>query len=569
MTNHIPREFIQQLLDRIEIIDLIDSRVPLKKKSGNNYFACCPFHTEKSPSFSASQKKQFFHCFGCGAHGNAIDFLMQYDRMEFPEAIETLAKQIGMEIPRENVLPEKNIKQNSLYELLEKVSEYYQTQLKQNSSAIDYLKTRGLSGQIAKDFEIGYAPANWENLVPLFGKTASSKQQLYDAGLLIKKDSGGFYDRFRDRIMFPIRDRRGRIVGFGGRVLDKGEPKYLNSPETPIFQKGHELYGLFLALKQNRQLKCALIVEGYLDVIALFQHGINYAVATLGTATTSHHLQRLFRYTSDIMFCFDGDAAGRSAAWRALQATLPVMKDGVQVRFLFLPDKEDPDSFIRKEGKDSFELNMKSAVSLSDFFFNTISLEVDINSTDGRARFVKLATEHLNQLGDGFFRQMMFEELAKKTRTTIEQLNPITTSKTYKSAIQRARSPSALRLAVSLLVQNPELANEITETLPSLEINGFDLLLNLVEFIKLNPGLTTGTLLAHFRGKPEEKVIAKLAQLENMVPEKGIRHEFKGAILQLRKLANKQYIERILNKASQSGLTSDEKKQLHELLHDK
>ena len=404
---HIPREFIQALLTRIEIVDLIDTRIPLRKKSGNNFFACCPFHNEKSASFSVSQNKQFYHCFGCGAHGNAIDFVMQYEHLSFPEAIESLAKQAGMEIPRSSRPTEKTVSHTELYSLLDDVTNFYQKTLKDEPQAIAYLKSRGLSGEIAKDFSIGYAPQGWDHLLRQLGKTSQLKQQLFDTGMLIKKDEGGFYDRFRERVMFPIHDRRGRIVGFGGRILDKGEPKYLNSPETPIFQKGHELYGLYQALKSNRQLTRALIVEGYMDVIALFQNSITYAVATLGTATTSHHLQRLFRHTSEIIFCFDGDNAGRTAAARALQVTLPLMSDGLQVRFLFLPDGEDPDSLVRKEGKDAFEIRIANALTISNFFFQTIAAQADLSSLDGRARFVKLASEQIDPLPESIFKKMI------------------------------------------------------------------------------------------------------------------------------------------------------------------
>lgn len=569
MADRIPREFIHQLLNRIDIVDLIDSRIPLKKKSGNNYFACCPFHTEKSASFSVSQNKQFYHCFGCGAHGNVIDFLMQHDRMEFPEAIESLAKQVGLEIPHQTNTPEKTIKQTSLYELLENINRYYQLELRQTPLAVSYLKNRGLSGQIAKDFAIGFAPTGWDHVLKQFGKTAQLKQQLYDAGMLIKKEDGGFYDRFRERIMFPIHDRRGRIIGFGGRILDKGEPKYLNSPETPIFQKGHELYGLHQALRANRILKKILIVEGYMDVIALFQHGITYAVATLGTATTENHLQRLFRYSADIIFCFDGDEAGRTAAWRALQVTLAVIKDGIQMRFMFLPEGEDPDTLIRRENKELFEQRMQAAVNIADFFFQSLALQTDLNSTDGRARFVKLATDHLNAMPEGIFKQMMFAELAKKTRTTLEQLQPTTKKILPKSPLQKARSPSALRLAMALLVQQPELAQYVSLPLPKLDLNGSDLLTQLITLAQANPSLNTGTLIEHWRDKSEEKLIAKLAKLPHMIPEKGIKNEFLGSMQQLHKLSQKQLIEKMLYKASQSGLTQEEKQHLHELIHDK
>lgn len=570
MSGTIPRDFIEQLLARVEIVDLIDGRVTLRKKSGNNYFACCPFHNEKSPSFSVSQTKQFYYCFGCGAHGNAIDFLMQYDRLEFPEAIETLANQVGMVIPRESRPTEKVASHQTLYELLDNAMKFYQAQLRQHPNAIDYLKQRGVTGTIAKDFCIGFAPAGWDHVLQTLGKTPQLKQQLLDAGMLIKKEDGRFYDRFRERIMFPIHDRRGRIVGFGGRILEKGEPKYLNSPETPVFQKSHELYGLYQALQANRQLTRVIIVEGYMDVIALFQNEITYAVATLGTATTAHHLQRLFRYTSEMIFCFDGDNAGRTAAWRALQVTLPLMHDGIQVRFMFLPDGEDPDTLIRKEGKEKFEQRMQNASTIADFFFQSLMQQTDMSSVDGRARFVKLAMDFLKQLPDGVFQQMMFDELAKKARIDAAQIKPRTTSsrKSTSSAL-KSRPPSALRLALTLLLQQPTLAREITEPLPHLDIPGFELFSEVLKFVQSHAEITTGILLENWRGRKEENSLAKLAQTEHMIPDAGIKNEFLGAIQRLRKLAQEHVIEQMLAKAAQTGLNPEEKQQLHELINNK
>ncbi len=569
MSGTIPRDFIDQLLNRVELVDLIDSRVTLRKKSGSNYFACCPFHNEKSPSFSVSQSKQFYYCFGCGAHGNAIDFLMQYDRLEFPEAIEALAKQVGIEIPHQSRPATKTESHSALYQILGDIMKFYQTQLRQHSSAIDYLKKRGLSGVIAKDFALGFAPSGWDLILQNFGKTPQLKQQLLAAGMLIKKDDGGFYDRFRERILFPILDRRGRVVGFGGRIIDKGEPKYLNSPETPVFQKGHELYGLYQSLQANRQLTRALIVEGYMDVIALFQHGITYAVATLGTATTTHHLQRLFRYTSEIIFCFDGDNAGRTAAWRALQVTLPLMHDGIQVRFMFLPEGEDPDTLVRKEGKESFEKRMQNASTIADFFFQTLTQQADITSMDGRARFVKLATDFLKQLPEGIFQQMMFTELAKKARVDVGQIQPRAKSSQKPLRTSKARPPSTLRLALTCLLQQPSLAQYLTEPMPSLDIPGFVLFSEVLALIQQNPKITTGMLLEHWRNRDEEKTLAKLAQVEHMVSEAGIKNEFLGAIKRLKKLANEQVIECLLAKGAQSGLSIEEKQQLRELINSK
>lgn len=566
MNNRIPRDFIRLLLDRTEIIDLIDSRISLRKKSGSNHFYCCPFHQEKTPSFSVSQSKQFYHCFGCGVHGNAIDFLMQYDHLNFKESLELLAKQAGLEIP--NSLTQKKEKENSeenLYPLLEKITQAYQTQLRENTPAIDYLKKRGISGETAKTFKIGFAPNRWDYLLNTFGNTPLLKKYLYDAGMLIKKENGDYYDRFRERIMFPIQDRRGRIIGFGGRILERGEPKYLNSPETVLFQKGRQLYGVYSILQHHRQLQRVLVVEGYMDVISLFQHGITYAVATLGTATTPHHLEKLFRSTSEIIFCFDGDEAGRTAAWRALQVTLPILRDGFQIRFMFLPDGEDPDTLIRKEGKNDFEKKMQATTSLSDFFFQTIASQTDVSSLDGRARLVKLAREHLNPLPDTVFKKMMLDELAKKARLDIHKVENNLSSYSSRSRRQKSKPLSPLRLVITLLIQQPELANFITEPLPHLQIEGFDLLLHLIEMAKKEK-LTTGMLLEYWRDREEEKIIAKLAQIEHMIPEAGIKNEFLGAIQRLRKMAGEKDIEMLLAKAAENNLDQDEKNHLRELI---
>jgi DNA primase len=573
MTEQIPREFIHQLLNRIELVDLIDDRITLTKKTGQNYFACCPFHNEKSASFSVSQPKQFFYCFGCGAHGNAIDFLMQYDRLSFPEAIETLARQLGIEIPKEAGRPAKNDHEQALYPLTVQAAQFYQQQLRQHPQAqrvITYLKQRGITGEIAKAFGIGFAPPGWDNLLQHLGNDPAVKQQLTIAGMLIKKDEGGYYDRFRDRIMFPILDRQGRTIGFGGRVIDQGEPKYLNSPETPIFQKGHELYGLYQTLQQHRQLQRAVIVEGYMDVIALFQHGINYAVATLGTATTAHHLQRLARYTADIIFCFDGDNAGRTAAWRAAQVTLPQMRDGLQIRFMFLPDGEDPDTLIRKEGKEQFEQRLQKATSLADFFFQTLAQQADLTSVEGRARLIKLAKEHLETLPQSMFREMMFNELAKKARISQEQLTPNKniTSQPNKSTSKK-RPPSTLRLAITLLIQHPELIAELDESLPILDIPGSELFYAIIKILKQQPNMTTGALLEYWRDQTEGALIAKFAQIDHMIPAEGVINEFTGAITQLKKFAQKQFIDNLLARAAIQGLSDQEKIELQQLISEK
>ncbi|WP_049721139.1 DNA primase [Gilvimarinus polysaccharolyticus] len=429
--SRIPQSFIDELLDRVDIVEVVDHRVKLRK-TGKNYSACCPFHDEKNPSFTVSPDKQFFYCFGCGASGNAVGFLMDYERTGFPEAVEQLAHLCGMEVPREEQKPEATRQERlrkRLYELLEKSNDFYQEQLRQHpgkSKAIDYLKGRGLDGQIARDYGVGYAPPGWDNLLKALGTNGDNRDGLLTAGMLIQpEDSDRLYDRFRHRIMFPIRDTRGRVIGFGGRVLDDSKPKYLNSPETPVFHKGRELYGLHEARQAYRNLPRLLVVEGYMDVVALAQFGIRYGVATLGTACGEEHLERAFRYTSEVVFCFDGDNAGRRAATRALEASLPAMTDGRQVKFLFLPDGEDPDTLVRQIGPEKFENLIDMGVPLEDYLFDAAAEGINIRTMEGRAHLSKRAAPLLAKLPKGVFRELMFEALATRTglnRTTLEEL---------------------------------------------------------------------------------------------------------------------------------------------------
>ena len=420
MAGRIPQTFIDDLLARVDIVDVVDSRVKLKK-TGRNYSACCPFHKEKTPSFTVSPDKQFYYCFGCGASGNAVGFVMDFDHMDFPAAVDNLAGTQGMEVPREQGSQHSNRPDYSeLYELMIQASDYYQKQLKAAKDApkvINYLKQRGLDGQTCKHFGIGYAPQGWDNLQNLLATSSEKEDQLVKTGMLVEKEENkNRYDRFRDRVMFPIRDSRGRIIAFGGRVLGDAKPKYLNSPESPIFHKGRELYGLYEAKKSNRSLERILVVEGYMDVVALAQLGITNAVATLGTATTLEHMQRLFKTVPEVVFCFDGDDAGRRAAWRALESTLPNMQDGRQARFLFLPQGEDPDSMVRQEGSEQFlQRIQEQALSLDTFLFKELEDGLDLNTMDGRARLTKLAEPYLGKLPDGIFRQLLLQKMSELT----------------------------------------------------------------------------------------------------------------------------------------------------------
>ncbi|EAT12787.1 DNA primase [Bermanella marisrubri] len=434
MAGLIPQSFIDDLLHRVNIVDVVDSRIKLKK-AGKNHSACCPFHNEKTPSFTVSSDKQFYYCFGCGAKGNAVGFVMEYDNVDFPQAVEMLADSVGMEVPREEVSPQQAKKQEertNLYELMGSANEFYQRQLRYHDAkqaAVDYLKNRGLSGKAAKFFNIGFAPPGWQNLQDSLANDDESLAAMVTAGLTIKNDQGRHYDRFRNRIIFPIRDVRGRTIGFGARTLGDDKPKYLNSPETPIFNKGQELYGLYECRQIRQPLKRFLIVEGYMDVVALHEFGIHYAVATLGTATSDTHLQKLFKIAPEIVFCFDGDEAGRRAAKRGLELVLPIIEDGQQIRFMFLPEGEDPDSLVRKEGKDGFELRMQDADGLSEFLLQTLKDDIDDPaSLEGRARLAKLAAPLIKNIPGIALRSLFWQDLKEHTHIDVDELKQLAES---------------------------------------------------------------------------------------------------------------------------------------------
>jgi DNA primase len=458
----IPQSFIQDLLNRVDIVDVVERYVPLKR-AGANYVACCPFHGEKTPSFTVSQTKQFYHCFGCGAHGTAIGFMIEYAGVGFIDAVKDLAQSAGMQMPE--FVPErprgKSEEGDDLYAVLLKAAQYYRGQLKNASQAIDYLKRRGLSGEIAKDFGIGYAPDGWQNLQAEFPDYNS--KALVAAGLVIQGDEGKRYDRFRDRIMFPIVDQRGNIIGFGGRVLDKGEPKYLNSPETVLFEKGRELYGLYQGRRAIRDAGRVIVVEGYMDVVALAQHGIGYGAATLGTATTPTHVQKLLRQVEEVVFCFDGDDAGRRAAWRALENSLDQLVDGKQLSFLFLPQGEDPDTYVRKLGKDAFEKLLGDAKPLSQFLLDELKSHVDLATGEGRARLLQEAKPLVTRISARFLGRIIRQNLAQIAGVTVQDLerdygvkeSRTTQAVPARSAAAAVRNPT--RQLIELLILRPEL----------------------------------------------------------------------------------------------------------------
>lgn len=579
MAGRIPQQFIDDLISKVDIVDVVDSRVALKKR-GKEYIACCPFHGEKTPSFTVSQSKQFYHCFGCGAHGTAIGFIMEYERLEFVDAVEALAADYHMEVPREqgNFNQQNQDNKNAIYDVLEKTSHFYQQELKGNQRAIDYLKQRGLSGEVAKTFNLGYVPDSWDFILEKLGQSPDDRNNLLKAGLLIEKSSDKYYDRFRDRIMFPIRDRRGRVIGFGGRILDKGEPKYLNSPETPVFHKGQELYGLYEARQAVRELEHIVIVEGYMDVVALAQHGIPYAVATLGTATSQEQITQLFRIVPEIIFCFDGDQAGRKAAWRALENCLPVIRDGVQARFLFLPDGEDPDTLVRKEGQKTFEYRLHNAMPLSDFMLNHVAEQVDLTSMDGRARFSELTKPLMAKLSDGVFKDLLTQKIAKKVglaSSAIQQYIPATPpqpsiqNKATKKQDRYKITNTPARLAVGLILQYPQLAHsvQIPQVLEHSEHPGIPLLLRLHHTILQTQNDSPSVLLERWRGTAEENALTKLMQWE--IPDSDVEEKrlnlLKDALQQLLQHHHEMRLETLLLKSENGELSDDEKRELSDL----
>ncbi|MEO5703010.1 MAG: DNA primase [Gammaproteobacteria bacterium] len=623
MAGRIPQQFIDELMTRIDIVEVIDTRVPLRK-AGREYTACCPFHDEKSPSFTVSQQKQFYHCFGCGAHGTALGFLMEYEHLDFVEAVHELAGQAGVQVPVQAVSKDSAPQgSKDLYGLLEQAADFYCRQLRDSKHAqpaVDYLKNRGLSGEIAAHYAIGYAPPGWDNLLQALGAGNNStlQTQLAKAGLLIEKDGGGYYDRFRDRIMFPIRDQRGRVIGFGGRVLGddaqgraiaKGSasvagdttpgmeevesrreqrarvsgataPKYMNSPETPLFHKGRELYGLYEARKALRTIDRLLVVEGYMDVAALAQHGIQYAVATLGTATTRDHAERLFRITPTLVFCFDGDRAGREAAWRAVENVVPVMHEGRQANFLFLPDGEDPDSLVRKEGGTTFEARIAQASPFSSFFYDNLIKQINISTIDGRARLVELARPLLSNLPEDVFQHMMVARLAEIVRmeTTqlmkiLKQARPKSKLPLEKSSAKRAikiKAPlqkSQVRIAIALLLQHPGLAMQAGDLtrFSGFHIPGMDLLVSLLQMLQTHPHLNSGALLERWRGTPESQHLMRLAQWQHLLPEENWEAEFCGALDGLYVQGIEQCKESLLDKSRNGELTAEDKHELQRL----
>ena len=537
MSGLIPDSFIEELLARSDVVELIDRRVPLKRV-GSEFQACCPFHDEKTPSFTVSPKKQFYHCFGCGAHGSVIGFLMQYEGLEFLDAVEELARAAGLEVPKSG--SQKPRPDTGLYDILESCSKFYVEQLKNNPNAIEYLKGRGLSGEVSRDFDVGYAPAGWDALIKHIGTDSHKLDQLKQAGMLSEGKSGS-YDKFRDRIMFPIHDRRGRVIAFGGRALSDDGPKYLNSPETTLYHKSKELYGLYLARQRSGRLDNIIVVEGYMDVVALAQFGFKNVVATSGTATTALQVEILFRAADTVIFCFDGDKAGRKAAWRALEATLPRLKEGLQAKFLFLPDGEDPDSMVRKHGEEVFAQQLESATPLSEFFFNHFTDSTDLGSLDGRARLVQQAMPFIESMPEGVFRDMMnakLESLAQH-RLPSHQVAVSTRPAGTGGRGKPVQKRTPMRTAMAHLVQNPALVSILEDTDDFAEpgnddVHGVEIFRELVDFCAQRPNITTAQLVELWHGHPALPHLQKLAVWYLPGEEESQAQEFIDAVNRIR-----------------------------------
>jgi len=609
MAGLIPQTFLDDLLDRLDIVEVVDRRVKLKK-TGKNYSARCPFHDEKTPSFSVNPEKQFYYCFGCGAGGNALGFVMDYENLEFPQAVESLAGSVGMAVPREESRPAtgpgSKVEEQSnreLYALMEKVAKYYQHELRKHphaKRAVDYLKQRGLTGVIAKDFDLGFAPPGWDNLIKALADNDGQRELLMKSGMLVQNDAGKIYDRFRDRIVFPIKDQRGRIIAFGGRVLGDDKPKYLNSPETGIFHKGRELYGLYQAKQANRKLERVLVVEGYMDVIALAQHGITYACATLGTATSATHLQRIYRLCPEIVFCFDGDEAGRKAAFRAMETALPCMEDGRQARFLFLPEGQDPDDAVRGGGAPHLERLLDAATPLETFLFDSLAQGIDTSSMDGRARLSKKALPYLRTLPEGIYRQLMFQALAERTGLEVETLMKLeappvpprpkepptpmdaepppmedTTTPRQRSASQAPMTSysNIAQAAMALLLHQPKVA-KLGDPARLSELEGEDigLLRELLDLLRRRPESNTAMLLGHWYGTPEGDLLSRLAGQERLIPVEGIEQQFVDTIEVLSQLPHQSKLSARVDKlklTNYAEVSELEKQQLLESLQDK
>jgi len=586
----IPQHFIDELIARTDIVELIGARVPLKK-SGREYKACCPFHAEKTPSFWVSPDKQFYHCFGCGKHGTALGFLMDHDHMAFPEAVEELATRLGLEVPHEGGVDRAAQRADEpLYELMARVARFYTEQLVRAPRAREYLAQRGLTAATQERFAIGYAPDSWNELLRHFGGSDAERKRLLDGGLIIERERGAgregerYYDRFRDRVMFPIRDARGRVIGFGGRVIDAGEPKYLNSPETVLFHKGRELYGLYETRRARRNLERLVVVEGYMDAVSLHQAGVDYTVATLGTATTAEHFRRIFRLVSAVVFAFDGDRAGRAAAWRALQQALPEAREGREIRFLFLPQGQDPDTLVRAEGPAAFEGRFALAVPLSEYLVRELSEQSDLGSADGRARFAEQARPLFARVPEGVYRELLLERLAQVVGLSASRLEalwsagkadaPAAPPPLRPTAARPARGAgrgSLVRQGIVRLLHFPAIALEVTASeragLDASDEPGVALLRELLDDLRQRPAQIPAQVIERWvRHKDGEALQKLLAREEVITGAAAAAEELRAALLKLAEQAAGRRLEVLEAKSRSGSLAADEIQEFQRLI---
>ena len=588
----IPQHFIDELIARADIVEIIGARVQLKK-AGREYKACCPFHDEKTPSFWVSPDKQFYHCFGCGKHGTVLGFLMDHDHMAFPEAVEELATRLGVEVPHEggsDAGPRRA--EDSLYDLTKEVARFYAECLTRDARARGYVVRRGLTAETLERFQIGYAPNSWNELLRRFGAAESDRKALSDAGLIVERERGQVqvgerhYDRFRDRIMFPIRDARGRTIAFGGRIIDAGEPKYLNSPETLLFHKGRELYALYETRRARTNLTRLLIVEGYMDAVRLHQAGIDYAVATLGTATTAEHLRRLFRLVPAIVFAFDGDRAGRQAAWRALQQALPEAREGREIRFLFLPDGQDPDSLVGQEGREAFEARLAGALPLSEYLVRELAQHSDLTNADGRARLAEAARPLFLKVPEGVFRELLLERLAEVVGLNPRRLGELWTPAAAATAPQAPPTPlrrpsaratlgagrgSLVRQAIVRLLHHPQIALEVEAAeragLEASEEPGVALLRELLDELRAHPAQIPAQVVQRWSGREGAEALQKLLEREEVITSApAAAGELKGALAKLAELAAGRRLAALEAKSRDSALSEDELKEFQVLI---
>ncbi len=563
MAGKIPEAFIQQLLDRVDIVDVIQPRVSLKR-AGREFQACCPFHNEKTPSFTVSPEKQFYHCFGCGAHGSAIGFLMQFDGLEFTDAVEELAAMVNMEVPREGHYQGPRREVRDLQDLMQQVTRWYRQQLHASDTARDYLQQRGLEQRIIDQYELGYAPEHWDGLLRAFPQQKALLQQ---GGLLSSNEQGRQYDRFRQRILFPIHNRRGQVIGFGGRLLQGDGPKYLNSPETPLFHKGRELYGLWQARKHEHTREQILVVEGYMDVLALVQAGFGNTVATLGTATTPEQVQLLFRASRHILYCFDGDRAGREAAWKALRNTLPQMQDGRQVSFLFLPQGEDPDSIVQSQGQAGFAQHIQQALPLERYLLEQLTAGKDLSRLDSRAQVAAEAEKLLETLPESHYRQLIGEQIEQQLRVSLHTRHAAPAAEHPRPKTSSLHTP--LRTAIALLLDQPKLAFlQATRSIPIEADNpGTRLLSQLLQQITRQPEITTAQLLESWRDRPEGEHLNRL--VASRLPKEHREEVFTDALRKIRLQQVSERIQQLQAQLQQSVPDNLALQQLQALLQEK